>query len=208
MGLFGERLEEKMTCSLCGGKSSLFSGVALKDGRLCGDCTKRLRGVYDVEHWLVERDDGSVWQKDRDTLLDVTVAQVRKVVDEAERTRSQALEEMGEDFTALFRVEEAFTIAPKLLEVGIWRFKLLRNRRVVKGLILSGTFTKDDRVTLLHGEEKRPTTLLAVYKCSVSDFATELGADFCRTASAPQRAWLILDDTVGEAGDTVGIEKL
>jgi len=205
MALFGKKDREKETCPICGKEMKFFSSEPVKDGTICGDCAKMLRGVYDVEHWMELRSDGSAWRKQHDTLRDVTVAELRSCIAEARQQQAETVGALGQDYASLFRVEEVFTIAPKPLEVGLKRSKELRDKTVAKGLVLSGSFKKGDPVEVLHDGQKSETSLLAVYQCTgTSDFQTELGANMCRSAEADGHAWLILADAGAAVGDTIG----
>ncbi len=204
MGLFGKKNKEKEKCPICGGEMGFFSSELLKDGTICPECAKTLRGIYDVEHWTVERADGTLWQKQYDTLNDLTIEEARQYITAARQEQSEAVAALGQDYSAIFKVEETFTIAPKALDVGLKRSKLLKDKTVVKGLVQAGTFTRDDSVTILHGEQKIETKLLAVYECDgVSDFDTELGANMCKSAKTNCHAWLILEADGAVPGDTI-----
>ena len=203
MGLFGKKDNEKQKCPICGGEMSFFSSALVKDGSICADCARTMRGIYDVEHWTVEREDGSRWMKQYDTLQDATIEEIRQYINATRQEQSEAVTALGQEYSAIFKIEETFVIAPKPLDVGLKRSKLLRDKTVAKGLVQAGTFTRDDSVTLLHGERKIETKLLAVYQCGVSDFDTELGANMCKSAKTNCHAWLILEADGAIPGDTI-----
>ena len=66
MGLFSKKEKEK--CPICGKELTFFSKTLIADGAICDDCTKMLRGQFDIESYWVERYDGTYRQKFDDPL--------------------------------------------------------------------------------------------------------------------------------------------
>ena len=100
------------------------------------------------------------------------------------------------NFPNSFEISDAFSIAPKPLEVGLKRSMELKDRAVVYGTVSSGSFTQGDTVIVTINNAPMQMSLLDVLPEGASDFATELGANMHKkTIDAGKYGWLILDVT-------------
>ncbi len=209
MALFGKKKEkdpEKGLCPICGKEKSFLKSVALADGTICSDCEAMLRGKYDIERWWHIRFDGTAKQKSHDPLLDLTVADVQAIIAEAKQDQAETVSSLGGEFSALMKAEDVFSIAPKAMDVGAKRAKAYKNKLVIRGMIQSGEFSKEDSVVILHGDTRQETTVLDLIPCGGAvDFDTELKANMHKkTAGANTNAWLILDMEQGiSRGDVI-----
>ena len=79
--------------------------------------------------------------------------------------------------------------------MGLKRAKELKDKLVVRGMILTGALNKGDEVTVIHGGSETKTVLLDLIPCDgVTEFDTALRANMHKkTAEAGTNAWLILD---------------
>ena len=82
MALFG-RKKEKERCPVCGNEISFFSGIVVRDGTICSDCEKMLRGSFDIETYYVRRLNGTVKRKSEDPLNDMTIEQIKDILTKA-----------------------------------------------------------------------------------------------------------------------------
>ncbi len=198
MGLFSKKEKEK--CPICGKEMTFFSKTLIADGAICDDCVKMLRGQFDIESYWARRYDGTYRQKFDDPLAGLTTEDIRTIIAEKKAAQAEAAAQYGGTYGNLFKVEDLFTIAPKPLDVGIKRAKELKDKLVVRGMILTGAFTKGDEVTILRGSGTK-TVLLDLIPCDgVTEFETALKANMHKkTAEAGTNAWLILDTAGGIA---------
>ena len=196
MGLFSKKEKEK--CPICGKEMTFFSKTLIADGAICDDCVKMLRGQFDIESYWVGRYDGTYRQKFDDPLAGLTTEDIRAIIAEKKEAQAAAAAQYGGTYENLFKVEDLFTIAPKPLDVGLKRAKELKDKLVVRGMILTGAFTKGDEVTILRGSGTK-TVLLDLIPCDgVTEFDTALKANMHKkTAEAGTNAWFILDLTGG-----------
>lgn len=109
-------------------------------------------------------------------------------------------------YANMFRIDEAFQIAPKSTEVGIKRAKLYKDRYVVRGPVTAGSFSQNDAVVLFINGSPMLVPILDVMKCDAMDFKDELAANMHKhTIEAGMTAWIILDVTaLPVVGTTVG----
>ena len=109
-------------------------------------------------------------------------------------------------YANMFRIDEAFQIAPKATEVGIKRAKLYKDRCVVRGPVTAGSFSQNDAVVLFINGSPMLVPILDVMKCDAMDFKDELAANMHKhTIEAGMTAWIILDITaLPVVGTTVG----
>ncbi|MBP5353798.1 MAG: hypothetical protein J6Y67_01515 [Lachnospiraceae bacterium] len=109
-------------------------------------------------------------------------------------------------FANMFKIDEAFQIAPKATEVGIKRAKLYKDRIVVRGPVTAGSFSQNDAVVLFVNGSPMLVPILDVMKCGDLDFASELAANMHKhTIEAGMTAWIILDLTsLPVVGTTIG----
>ena len=197
MGLFSKKEKEK--CPICGKELTFFSKTLIADGAICDDCTKMLRGQFDIESYWVERYDGTYRQKFDDPLAGLTTEDIRTLIAKKKEAQAQAAAQYGGTYGNLFKTEDVFSIAPKAMDVGIKRAKELKDKLVVRGMILTGAFTKGDEVTVIHGGVEMKTVLLDLIPCDgVTEFDTALKANMHKkTGEAGSNAWFILDLTGG-----------
>lgn len=202
MGLFGKK-KEKKRCDLCGSEMGLFSTHHLADGAICDACEKKLRGQFLQETNFSQS--GMMQQEDPLERLDLE--QARALIAKQEQEAAAALSELGGSYQNLFKADDAFSISPKPLEVGMKRAKLLKDRAVLRGMVLAGAFNQGDAVQLKRGESMTATTILELIPITTtSEFDTELGANsHKKTVAAGNGAWLILDVSGADArnGDLV-----
>ena len=193
MGLFSKKEKEK--CPICGKEMTFFSKTLIADGAICDDCVKMLRGQFDIESYWVGRYDGTYRQKFDDPLAGLTTEDIRAIIAEKKESQAAAAAQYGGSYGSLFKAEDVFSIAPKPLEVGIKRAKELKDKLVVRGMILTGALNKGDEVTVIHGGSETKTVLLDLIPCDgVTEFDTALRANMHKkTAEAGTNAWLILD---------------
>lgn len=198
MGLFSKKEKEK--CPICGKEMTFFSKTLIAGGAICDDCVKMLRGQFDIESYWVGRYDGTYRQKFDDPLAGLTTEDIRAIIAEKKEAQAAAAAQYGGTYENLFKVEDLFTIAPKPLDVGLKRAKELKDKLVVRGMILTGAFTKGDEVTIFRGSGTK-TVLLDLIPCDgVTEFDTALRANMHKkTAEAGTNAWLILDTAGGIA---------
>ncbi len=196
MGLFSKKEKEK--CPICGKEMTFFSKTLIADGAICDDCVKMLRGQFDIESYWVGRYDGTYRQKFDGPLAGLTSEDIRAIIAEKKEAQAAAAAQYGGTYENLFKVEDLFTIAPKPLDVGLKRAKELKDKLVVRGMILTGAFTKGDEVTILRGSGTK-TVLLDLIPCDgVTEFDTALKANMHKkTGEAGSNAWFILDLTGG-----------
>ena len=220
MSLFGfskkdETREVKNACPLCGGKAGLFNSVALNDGTfVCETCAAKLRTRYPIETRekldafgnVVYQSNGTVKTYIYDALNELSLDEVRTAMAEQDAEASSAAGTLGPDFGASFTVgERIFRIAPKTLDVGMFRAKKLKDALVVEGVAHAGEFTKDDAVVLVHNGVRIPLTLLEAHAMGAGGFETELRANLARKVTAGKSGWLIVDyDGPVSAGDVIG----
>ncbi len=193
MGLFGKK--EKAKCPICGGEMTFLKSVALADGTICLSCEAMLRGKYDIERWWSLRPDGSERLKSRDPLLDMTIDEVREMIESAKQAQAENVAAFGGEYANLLQIGDFFNIAPKATEVGIKRAKAFKNKVVVQGMVQSGEFSKDDAVVILHGDDRVETTVLDLFRCDgVMDFESAMKANMGKKQAAVNtNAWLVLD---------------
>ena len=207
MALFGKNKDkEKKHCPICNNEMTFLKSVALADGTICSDCEAMLRGKYDIDRWWHLRFDGTVKQKSHDPLLDMSIADVQAIIAEAKQNQAETVGSLGGEFSALLTADDVFSIEPKAKDVGVKRAKAYKNRLVVRGMIQSGEFSREDSVVILHGDARLETVLLDVIPCGGAvDFNTELKANMHKkTAGVNTNAWLILDVEQGVAhGDVI-----
>lgn len=199
MGLFSKK--EKPRCPICGGETSFLSGTAIADGEtICKNCEQMLRGQYDLEHYWVTHYNRQDTMKTSDPLSGMTVEDIRAIIAEKKQAQAQAVAELGGDYANLLKADEVFSIAPKATEVGLKRAKLLKDRCVVRGMVMAGEFSQGDTVKLLHGAQEMKTVILELLPCDGAvDFKTTLAANMHgKTAPVNTNAWLILDLTGAE----------
>ena len=200
MALFG-RKKEKERCPVCGNEISFFSGIVVRDGTICSDCEKMLRGSFDIETYYVRRLNGTVKRKSEDPLNDMTIEQIKDMIDTQKEQQTRSVSEHGEDFAHLYVVQDYFTIAPKAVDVGLKRARAFKNKLVVRGMVQSGVFEQGDTVKNIRtGQE---LLILELIPCTGAvDFTTELHARIHKkTASVNTNAWMILDAEYGAADE-------
>lgn len=204
MGLFGKKeKKEKKQCPLCGGELTFFKSQRLADGEICENCEKLLRGQFLAD---TNFSDSGMMQQD-DPMDRLTVEEARALIARKQREVSATVSELGGSYENLFKADDAFSISPKPLEVGLKRSKLLKDRGVLRGLVMAGAFNQGDAVQLKRGNSLTPTTILELIPIDrTSEFDTELGANtHKKTAATNTNAWFILDVSGAEvrAGDVV-----
>lgn len=194
------------SCDLCGRKLGFFytgfwscNTRHLRDGALCSKCTPRIETLAKEMHaWMPadmlvkwQRYGGYKWQ-------DMSLEQVRTLLALKEQNDAHRLKTYGGDAQALLRVQEAFRIAPKPLDVGMFRVNKLRNKTVVFGRVDQGVFRKGDAVRIDHSGQIIETTVLEAY--AYDPDVPENNFDVCLRAhmgkqklSEDQTGWLILD---------------
>ena len=195
MGLFGKKKKEAEQCPMCGKKISFFSGLAILDGTICDDCEEMVRGQFDIEEYCegYRREDWK--QTTSDPLKAMTVEEIKEMINEKKAEQTQVVEEIGDDYAAIAKVEKTFSIAPKVTDVGLKRAKALKNKIVATSYIMSGEFSRGDEVTVSLDGASITTTILDVIECSsASTFKTALNANFGKhKAKEGVSAWIILD---------------
>ncbi len=203
MGLFNNLLPKK-SCPICGKKLPLIDVGHLADATICGSCEKKLRGKY-LKHEYVQERRGKIIIKTRDELNDITLEEASTKIMQMRQKQEDLITNFGQNYTALFSVEDTFIIAPKFWEVGIRRVKRLKNRKVAKGFVISGRFAKGDIVDVIHDGQVMQMTVLEVHKCTgQDDFITALNLDMCKSAKMDENAWLILEGAYVTSGDVIG----
>ena len=192
-------------CDLCGRKLGFFftgfwscNTSHLKDGNLCSKCTTKIKTLAkEMPEWMPQeqlkewkRYAAYNWQS-------MSLEQARTLMELKERNDTDRLEAYG-GAQALMRVWKTFRIAPKLLEVGMFRVNKLKNRMVVYGRVDQGTFHKGDNVKIDHNGQLIETTILEAYDYDPN--VPENDFDLCLRASGGkqrlaenQLGWLILD---------------
>lgn len=220
MSLFGfskkeEKKEVKNACPLCGGKAGLFNSIVLNDGAfICETCAAKLRTRYPIEVRekldafgnVVYQSNGAVKTYIYDALNELSLDEVKAAMAEQDAAAFEAASVLGSGFSATFTVgENIFRIAPKTMDVGMFRAKKLKDALVVEGVAHTGEFTKDDAVILVHEGVQHPITILEAHTMDASGFETELRANLARKVKAGKSGWLIVDyDGPVSAGDIVG----
>ncbi len=220
MGLFGfskkdEKKEVKNVCPLCGGKSGLFNSVVLNDGTsICETCAAKLRTKYPIESRekldafgnVVYQSNGAVKTYIYDALNELSLDEVKAAIEEQDAAAFKAASTLGSGFSATFTVgENIFRIAPKTMDVGMFRAKKLKDALVMEGAAHTGEFTKDDAVILVHDGVQIPITILEAHTKDAGGFETELRANLSRKVRAGKSGWLIVDyNGLISAGDIIG----
>lgn len=94
-----------------------------------------------------------------------------------------------------FEVFSCEIIAPKSVQVGIKRAKILKNKISCYGEVKKGSFKNNDSVVIINGEEKIVTTIIEAIDDNGSDFETSLGARLARKKQLEvgDKGWIILD---------------
>ena len=203
MGLFSKKPKEKEKekCPACGNEMAFFKQTGIEGGTvfICNDCAAKLRGQFDLQsEWKYDsfRSDNKLRFKTSDQIGDVTLQEVLEIFAEREAAQTEAVESYVGAFEHLFKVDEVVTIAPKALEVGIARAKAYKNRRVVKGMVVKGSFEQKDTVTIQNGDTPTEVQILELIPCDGIDFMTNLQAHIHKkTAAEGGNAWLVLDLT-------------
>ena len=220
MGLFGfskkdEKKEVKNACPLCGGKAGLLNSVILNDGTsICDKCAAKLRTRYPIEErekldafgYVAYKSDGTVKTYIYDALNELSLDEVKAAMAEQDMEASKAEEVLGIGFSATFTAgENIFRIAPKTMDVGMFRAKKLKGALVVEGVVHTGEFAKDDAVVLVHDGVQTPITIFEAHTKDVGGFEMELKANLSRKVKAGKSGWLIVDyDGQISAGDVIG----
>ncbi len=211
MGLFSKKEKEPKRCPICGGEMTFFSSELIADGgEICGDCAKKLRGECQLEQYWERRfghagfRDEDYKLKTYDHLKDLTLDDVRQIFAEKQERQEESLEMLGDDYANIFQPEEAFTIEPKPLQVGLKRARQMKGSCVVRGMAQRGSFDQGDSVLIVHEGETRPATILELVPCTSLDFWTEM-AMHKKHIDEGYPAWFILDPADGfvEAGDRI-----
>ena len=207
MGLFGKK--EAKRCPICGGEMTFFSSALVADGEICPDCEKKLRGEVQLEQYWEHKfghgyKDEDYKLKTYDHLRDLTLDDIRTIFAEKQERREESLEMLGDDYANIFQPEEAFSIEPKPLQVGLKRAKQMKGSCVVRGMAQRGSFDQGDSVLIVHEGEARPATILELVPCGSLDFWTEM-AMHKKHIDEGFPAWFVLSPTDGfvEPGDRI-----
>lgn len=209
MGLFSKKKKE--CCPICGGELKRFSSTQIKDGAICDKCVAMVRGQFKIGEYAKQKWGTDGWHREdykiviTDALGGMTVDEIRQMIAEKGKKNEAQIQELGDQFANMARVESFFTIAPKPLEVGLKRAKEMKNRIVATSLIVSGQFSKGDIVIVKTGKTETETKILDVIPCSNSStFETELAANLRKHNALPgTSAWIILDMTEGISEGTI-----
>ena len=206
MGLFEKKKKDAERCPICGKEISFFSGLVISDGTICDDCEKMVRAQFNIEEYCYRREDWK--QTTSDPLKAMTVEEIKEMINEKKAEQTQVVEEIGDDYAAIAKVEKTFGIAPKVTDVGLKRAKALKNKIVATSYIMSGEFSRGDAVTVSLDGANITTTILDVIECSsASTFKTVLEANFGKhKAKEGVSAWIILD-VMGGVGKGALIKK-
>ncbi len=209
MGLFGKKDKEPKRCPICGSEMSFFSSALIADGEICADCEKKLRGDVRLEQYWERRfghgfRDEDYKLKTYDPLKELTLEDVRTIFAEKQERQEESLEMLGDEYANIFQPEEAFTIEPKPLQVGIKRAKMMKGSCVARGMTQRGSFDQGDSVLIIHEGEARPATILELVPCTSLDFMTEM-AMHKKHIDEGYPAWFVLDPADGfvEPGDRI-----
>lgn len=201
MGLFGKKNTEKKKCPICGEELTFFGSKVVADGEICENCEKMIRGQFNIEEYWVRKFGASGYHREdyrlktSDPLGEMTIEEIRMMINEKKQQQTKVLSEVGSKYQNVARVEDCFSIAPKMTEVGIKRAKELKNRIVTTSFIAAGEFSRGDDVILTTNGQDIHTKVLDVIICSDSSpFETELSANIGKhKAGANVNAWIILD---------------
>lgn len=205
MGLFSKKKKE--VCPICGKELTLFKTLAVKDGFICEDCEKMIRGQFDINEYWVRKWGSSGFSVDSykrkqfDPLQEMTIEDIRAMIEEKKADMAQVLSEIGSKYDNIAKVEAYESIAPKATDVGIKRAKELKNKIVATALVMKGQLARGDEVIVTTDGKDMTTRILDVIECSSSStFMTELNANMGpHKAGANVNAWIFLDVTDGIA---------
>ena len=114
MKLFGKK--EKKLCPVCGKELKLFSSVAVKDGEICSDCEKMLRGKFNITEYWKQRW-GTYGYENVDPLKVMTVAEITEMVKSMKEEQAQIIEDVGSNYANVAKADNCFSIAPKATKV-------------------------------------------------------------------------------------------
>lgn len=211
MGLFNR---EKKSCPLCGSELKFLGGKVLGDGTtICDACEEKLRLFYqtgfeektDAFGNVVYQSNGYVSKKLVDDMSSISIDEAKAAMAEIDKRAAQLAEEFGGKYSSVFTVgSDSFCIAPKALEVGLKRAKLLKDATVVDGLAVTGSFDKDEEVIIVVNGVEKKARVIEAHKKDVSDFATILRANMKQGFSQGTNGYLIIStDSPIPAGSVI-----
>lgn len=193
-------------CDLCGKKLGIFytgfwscNSKHVFDGVLCPKCAGQIEILCNEMQTWMPKEMYVKWRRfAKYNWQSMSLEQVRTLLALKEENDRERLEAYGANAEALFRVEDAFQIAPKPLEVGMFRVNKLKNRTVVFGRVDQGVLRKADAVRIDHEGQLTETSILEAYVYDPD--APDNDFDVCLRASGGKQrlsenqvGWLILD---------------
>lgn len=203
-------------CSICEKKIDFFhSGFwsvnskekHLRNGILCGKCYRHATSLIERQNeWMSEElRNKEQWRKfGSNVMLYYTSEEIRMLFEQKEISDKERLSAFDSGACGLFRVQEAFVIEAKPLNVGLVRAKKLDGKMVVFGTVEEGIFQKGDKVYIDFAGGKVETVAIEVFDFDPDAFEdSDIYVNFSKTIKANlgytrkikenRQGWIILD---------------
>lgn len=187
-------------CAICGAELKKRNTVLLKDGYICDDCAKLLRGEFFKEElWANDKANAEKLKKYRDDIIEkgrfrdfsgskqvnsvtVTVDALREVELDFVKERLQSekdsqkeyLDKYGEEYDNIFAVTESFDYQLGGMAGGPIRAKKMKGKMVVKGCVEKGSFINGDQVVLIDDSGEEEVAILETIPCGGKNLEGQL----------------------------------
>lgn len=223
-------LGKPSVCPTCG--RSIPEGedlFKLRDGYICRECERLMRGDFSKETVIIDPNDPEDRKKYRyeiermedpnnmsimkgndvvaDELKDQSIAYIKELVDIEKECQQGVIEEWGNEYDNIFQVDENFIYDLGPIKGGIKNSKKLKDKIVVKGALVKGSFSEEDEVVLIQDKNKKYVKILKVVPCDGFDFAGGIFSGGAYVITAHSYAWMLLDLELEEFDGEIYIVK-
>lgn len=227
----GDTIGIPTVCPVCG--RDIPEGETLlqiRDGYICEECERLMRGDYSKEVVILdprneehrkkysyelrvmeEKRDFSIKKNDEviaDELKDQTIEMIKELVEIEKECQESVLAEWGDEFDNLFQVDESFVYDLGPIKGGVKNSKIFKDKMVVKGTVVKGSFSSEDEAVMITGEHRDTIDILDVIPCEGWPFEREIFSSMGNnTVTAHSYAWMVLDLELEEFEGDIIIAK-